>query len=151
MPTLTITWQRVVDDQGNTCDRCGATERAIEEAARILGQCLETLHMNVVLEKRALTPAEFGRDPLQSNRVFIQEKPLEDWLGATVGKSRCCSVCGDAECRTLTVEGTTYESIPAELIIKAGLLAAAELLAPKKAQPCCSQTNSKGSFSSCCG
>lgn len=86
MPTLTITWQRVVDDQGNTCDRCGATERAVEEAARILGQCLETLDMNVVLEKRALTPAEFGRDPLQSNRVFIQEKPLEDWLGATVGK-----------------------------------------------------------------
>ncbi|MBC7354039.1 MAG: DUF2703 domain-containing protein [Thermogutta sp.] len=150
MPTLTITWQRVVDDQGNTCSRCGATEQAVDEAVRLLNQTLKTLGICVVAEKKTLTPAEFSRDPLQSNRVFIQGRPLEDWLGATVGKSPCCSVCGDAECRTLTVEGTTYESIPSELIIKAGLLAAAEIVAPQKTQSCCCRAEPPGS-SHCCG
>ncbi|MGB9689506.1 DUF2703 domain-containing protein [Thermogutta sp.] len=150
MAALRIIWQRLVDDHGNTCDRCGATELAVEEAVRALSQTLKALGINVVLEKKALTSAEFDRDPLQSNRVYIQEKPLEDWLGATVGKSPCCSVCGDAECRTLVVEGTPYESIPAELIIKAGLLAAAEIVQRTRAQSACCQAGSDGSSHSCC-
>jgi hypothetical protein len=37
-------------------------------------------------------------------------------------------VCGDSECRTLEVSGTTFEAIPERLILKAALLAAAQLL-----------------------
>ena len=36
-----------------------------------------------------------------------------------MGQSECCEVCED-DCRTIEVEGEIYETIPAELIIKAG-------------------------------
>ncbi|MGT2490314.1 DUF2703 domain-containing protein [Cupriavidus basilensis] len=41
-----------------------------------------------------------------------------------VGSSPCCSVCGDSECRTVDVGGTSYEVVPEELMVKAGLIAA---------------------------
>jgi hypothetical protein len=53
---------------------------------------------------------------------------MEDWLRGTVGKSPCCSVCGDSDCRTVEIQGAVFETIPERLIVKAGLLAAAELL-----------------------
>lgn len=49
---------------------------------------------------------------------------MEAWLNGTVCSSRCCSVCGDSECRTVEVEGASYEVIPEALLVKAGLIAA---------------------------
>ena len=40
------------------------------------------------------------------------------------GVSSCCGVCGDNDCRTVSVNGSEYETIPSELIVKAGLTAA---------------------------
>lgn len=57
-------------------------------------------------------------------------RPLEEWLTAKVGRSRCCSVCGDSDCRTVEYEGTEFESIPENLILKATLIAAAQMLEP---------------------
>jgi Domain of unknown function (DUF2703) len=37
-------------------------------------------------------------------------------------------VCGGSECRTVEVEGTTFEAVPLRLILKAALVAAAELI-----------------------
>ena len=42
--------------------------------------------------------------------------------------SQCCSVCGDNSCRTLQVDGKTYEAVPETLIVKAGLAAASTLV-----------------------
>lgn len=53
---------------------------------------------------------------------------MEEWLGATVGSSRCCSVCGISDCRTVKVEGATFEVIPEKLFIKAALIASSQLL-----------------------
>ncbi|MFO8182887.1 MAG: DUF2703 domain-containing protein [Candidatus Aegiribacteria sp.] len=137
MKKLQIRWQRLVDEQGETCDRCGATEEAIEDAVRKLAGSLSQMDIEVVLKKETLSPPEFSRDPLESNRIWIEGVSLEEWLSATSGQSRCCSTCGDAECRTVTVDGETYEAIPAELIIRAGLLAGAGLLKPEPGEPCC--------------
>lgn len=82
------------------------------------GGCLDEVGIGVL---------EFQRQPLESNRILIGGRPLEDWLGATAGKNPCCHVCGPNECRTLTVDGRTHEVIPAEVVIRAGLLAAAAL------------------------
>jgi uncharacterized protein DUF2703 len=41
--------------------------------------------------------------------------------------SRCSSVCGDSQCRTVEIEDTIFEAIPQELLIKAALIAASEL------------------------
>lgn len=128
MKKLKIVWQRLVDERGQTCDRCGTTETAVKEAVQMLKRALKELGIDVVLEKKILRPSTFLKDPLESNRIWVAGKPIEKWLSATSGQSRCCSTCGDSDCRTVTVDGNTYEAIPAELIVKAGLLAGAQLL-----------------------
>lgn len=135
MKTLPVRWQRLVDAAGATCPRCGATGDAVESAVEILGRALRELGIEVVLTTEALEPAAFAGAPLESNRIWIGGLPIEWWLSAGSGQSQCCSACGDAECRTVTVDGRTYEAIPVELILKAGLLAAARLLQPAPADP----------------
>jgi Domain of unknown function (DUF2703) len=53
---------------------------------------------------------------------------MEQWLGARVGRSRCCSVCGESECRTVEIGAATFEAVPQELFLKAALIASSELL-----------------------
>ena len=88
-------------------------------------------------DKKALSPSTFSKDPVQSNRIWIAGEPIEKWLLATTGKSQYCSTCRDSECRTVKVDGKTYEAIPAELIVKAGLLASAQLLHGEPYSVCC--------------
>jgi hypothetical protein len=125
---LTIVWQRLVTD-GATCPRCGTTQRAVERAVARLAEALGPLGITPTLETRALDQAIFEGAPGESNRIWIAGRPFEEWLGATVGASQCCSVCGDNECRSVEVGGDTFEAIPETLIVKAGLAAAAALLA----------------------
>ena len=151
MKILQIQWQRLVDKQGQTCDRCGITETSIEDAFQKLKRSLQEVDIEVVLEKKAISPSAFSKDPLESNRIWIAGKPIEEWLSATIGKSQCCSTCGDSECRTIIVNGKTYEDIPAELIVKAGLLAATQLVATPSVKPCCpSMEQVKKAKPSCC-
>ncbi|MBD3639546.1 MAG: DUF2703 domain-containing protein [Marinobacter sp.] len=131
MKALTIRWQRLVDEKGRTCDRCAATESGVEAAVDKLKRALGELDIDVVLEKNTVDPATFNKDPMQSNRIWIGDRLLEDWLAATTGQSQCCSTCGEADCRTVTVGGKTYEAIPSQLILKAGLMAGAQLLDPQ--------------------
>lgn len=127
MKTLTVTWQRLLDD-GQTCPRCGSTEAEVDKAVTVLRQSLALLGVEVALEKGELSVAQFARDTLQSNTIRINGRLLEDWLGATAGQSECCDVCGPNDCRTLEVDGEIHEVIPAELVVKAGLLAASQML-----------------------
>lgn len=127
MKTITIRWQRLVDETGQTCTRCGSTGEAVRNAFNKLKKALAELDMEVSLETEIIDFSTFVKDPLQSNRIWVGERPLEQWIGATVDKSQCCDVCGDTECRTLSINENTLEVIPESLIIRAGLMAAAEL------------------------
>jgi hypothetical protein len=128
MKTLTIRWQRLINETGQTCDRCKDTGETIESAFGKLEKALSELGIEVHLESETIDFAAFTRDPLQSNRIWIGDRPLEDWIGAAVGQSRCCDVCGDSQCRTLSMGQETFETIPEDLIIGTALLAASELL-----------------------
>ena len=128
--TLTIEWQRLLYD-GKTCPRCGSTESEVERAVTVLGQTLKPLSIDVVLEKGELSVEQFKQDTLQSNANWINGRLLEDWLGAQTGQSECCEVSGPNDCRTMTVAGDVHEVVPVELIVKAGLLAAAQLVDQK--------------------
>jgi hypothetical protein len=134
--TLTLTWERLLVD-AETCPRCGATEAELDKAAAALRAALGPLGVAVVVEKRELAPAAFEADPSRSNRVWLNGRLLEDWLGGETGQSPCCDVCGEAECRTVEVGGEAYETIPADLIVRAGLAAAAALPGDLAAGPCC--------------
>ncbi len=128
MLTLKIKWQRLLDEEYKTCPRCGGTEEELDKAYQKLKEVLSPLAINVILEKKELNLNEFRANPLSSNQIRIGDKKLEEWLGAETGKSKCCDVCGDEECRTIEIGLQRYETIPAPLIIKAGLVAAAEIL-----------------------
>jgi hypothetical protein len=125
--TLPIVWQRLVD-QGQTCPRCGETQDAVARAVSTLTEALRPSHIRPTLEMVALDRSTFEQTPAQSNRIWIAGRPLEEWIGADVSDSRCRSVCGDHDCRTVELEGATYEAVPDELIVKAGLAAAAALI-----------------------
>ena len=155
MTTLTVRWQRLVDEEGQTCKRCGSTEKEVQEAISSLRKSLGALGIDVVLEKKSLSPEVCAKDISQSNRIWVGKRTLEEWLGAQVGKSPCGFCCGDlgenVECRTLTLGGKTYETIPAELIIKAGLLAGSQLVETPSGETCCpppGQASKEGP--SCC-
>lgn len=143
MKSLPILWQRLVSD-GQTCDRCAATQGALLAAVAKLDEVLAPLGLKPELELRALDAAAFAAEPSASNRIWIAGRPLEDWLGAGVGASRCCAVCGDQPCRTLEFEGLSHEAVPADAVVRAALLAAASLVRPAPAAPaspaCCGST-----------
>ena len=129
MRELPIRWQRLVKD-GRTCDRCGNTESELRRAAETLRQALAPLGIEPRLDVATVDEAAFLANPLESNRIWIADRPMEDWLDGTVGQSPCCSVCGDSDCRTVEIHGSVFETVPERLVIKAGLLAAAELVGP---------------------
>lgn len=135
MKTIKITWQRLVDEQGQTCDRCGGTEQELHKALRFLVKALAPAGIAFSLETKSLDSQEFARDPTKSNRIWVDGKPLEKWVKGEAGASPCCGPCGDSECRTVNVAGITYETIPAELIIKAALKAVERHIKKLAAKP----------------
>jgi Domain of unknown function (DUF2703) len=128
MKSLPITWQRLVSSGGETCDRCSGTYGEMQRAVGKLKEALRPLGIEPVLEVREMDEKSFKARPSESNRVWIAGKPVEEWLDAKVGSSRCCSVCGDSECRTVEVGTTAFEVIPEALFLKAALLASSQLL-----------------------
>lgn len=127
MVALPIVWQRLVS-RGKTCPRCSSTQAALESAVATLTEMLRPVNIEPRLRTVALDQDAFDWAPTESNRIWIAGRPLEEWIGAQVSGTRCCSVCGDSDCRTLQVEGATYEAVPETLIVKAGLAAAATLV-----------------------
>lgn len=117
---LTIVWQRLIIDE-NTCPRCGSTEEELNKAVLQLKEKLNLLGVDVSLEKIELTLEEFKKDPQKSNRILLNGHLLEDVISAKTGKSQCCNECGDEKCRTIEYGDKSFEIIPAELIVKAGL------------------------------
>ena len=128
MTSLPIIWQRLVSSDGKTCDRCSATHQEMQQAVSKLKVTLRPLGIEPTLEVREIDEQSFKANPSESNRIWIAGRPMEEWLGARVGSSRCCSVCGESECRTVEVEGTTFEAIPERLFLRAALIASSQLL-----------------------
>ncbi len=122
-----INWQRLLS-KGSTCPRCGSTENELEKAIPALEKLLTPLGIKVVLEKSEISEAEFKVNPAISNRILLNNKPLEEYLNANTSQSQCCEVCGDSKCRTIELEDKTYEVIPQDLIVRAGLIAASQLV-----------------------
>ena len=128
MKTLPILWQRLVSADGRTCDRCSSTYKEIERAIAKLKTSLEPLGIEPSLEINEIDQKSFKANPSESNRIWIAGIPMEQWLGGSVGSSACCSVCGTSQCRTVKVEGATFETIPERLLVRAALIASAQLL-----------------------
>ena len=159
MNPLNIWWRRPVTG-GETCPRCGDTGRELEAATAKLTAILSPLGIEPVLETQEIDEATFKTDTAESNRIWLAGRPIEDWLGASVGMSRCCTACGDSDCRTIEVGWQTYETIPEYQIVKAGLIAASQMVGPSTSRmaeadtSCCGDSSGScqpaGSKGSCC-
>jgi len=145
---LNVRWQRLVTEDGSTCDRCGGTQEELRKAIGTLRESLRPLGIEVASTEEALTTEECAADIIGSNRILIGGRSLEEWLGAEVGQSPCESCCTaigeDVECRTVDLDGTTYEVVPAELIVRAGLVAASNLMQSPAPAPCCPGSEERG-------
>lgn len=119
---LVISWQRLISE-GDTCPRCGSTEGELGKAVLELKEKLKSRGIEVILKKQELTLEEFKKNPLSSNEIMLNGQSLENLLDAKTGHSKCCDVCGDEECRTIEMGEKDYETIPASLIVEAGLKA----------------------------
>ena len=140
MKPLPILWKRPVND-GETCPRRGSTQQNVVAAIAKLEPALRPLGIRPVLETQAIDDVTFRAAPAESNRIWIGGKPMEERPGAQAGKFPCCEVCGDLPCRTMELDGQTYEAIPEDLIIKAGIIAAAKPVGPEttaSTSSCCS-------------
>jgi hypothetical protein len=131
---LVIKWYYLSVD-GKTCPRCSETGKELFKAVDILQKFLSPLGFEVVFEEVEITPEDFSSNPLKSNEVRINGRPLEDWIGAKTTQTPCCDVCGEQECRALEVGQELQEVVTAELVVKAALMAVAEFKTS-----CCSET-----------
>lgn len=127
MKELPIVWQRLVKE-GSTCPRCHSTGEEVERAIVTLAETLKSLGIIPKLEYKEIDESAFLKDTLQSNQILISGKPIEFWLGGQTGKSECCNECGNNECRTVEFAGESHEVIPEELIVRAGIIAAAKTM-----------------------
>jgi len=110
-------------------------------AVEVLKEILKPQGVAPTLETREIDSDAFRADPSLSNRIWIAGKPIEEWLGATVASSCCDAVCEGAHCRTLEIGGRTFEVIPADLIIRAALVAASQMVdSAKRAGGCACDT-----------
>ena len=149
MRPLTIVWQRLVRSSGETCDRCALTFAALQQAVAKLKDVLRPLDLAPTLAAIEIQEESFKANPSESNRIWIAGKSLEEWLAARVGNSRCCSVCGESECRTIEFGEAVFEAVPENLIIKAALIAAAEMVGPTSERPT-AETDVGSCEPSCC-
>jgi hypothetical protein len=95
-----------------------------------LEQALKPLGIAPELQIKELDESTFLKDTLQSNQILIAGETIEHWLGGQTGSSRCCNECGDNDCRTVEVGGQSYEVIPEDLLVRAGVIAATRMLDP---------------------
>ena len=118
-----LKWQVVIDKDGKTCTHCGATEESLKKAMAML----EEEGVKAELEVVKKTVDDFSKSCSESNLVWVNGMPLNEVLNAEVGSAKCSGVCtthkADAMCRTLVLDGKSFETIPPELIMKAGVMA----------------------------
>jgi hypothetical protein len=63
MKVLEIKWQRLlIDESGQTCPKCGSTEKELDKAVSALKQSLAPLGIEVILEKIVIDAVTFAKD-----------------------------------------------------------------------------------------
>lgn len=119
MKNLTIEW-RHYDKAGATCDRCATTGATVKSIISRLSGELAQKGISVSFTE-TLLPEELMA---QSNLLLFNGVPLEKILDNAAADENSCASCScltgaDTSCRTVKYEGTAYEAIPEELVLKA--------------------------------
>ena len=133
---VVLSWQRPQAAACKGCEKCGATEAEMQKAVAQLKEKLAERGVRVKLEEGI--GARAGKKAIISaTNVWVCDVPLETWLGAGIGVKPCdCSSGGQAmSCKVVSLDGQSYKLIPADLVVRAGLLAADMLIEKGKIDP----------------
>ena len=130
--TLVIRWQHAVCQNDNPCERCINTPIEIQRAFDDLKSSLAGLGITVTMEEKKIKDHD--------DRLFINDHDVIDLLKGERTKTACANCFDDKgnprTCTSLKLGEDVFEVIPAELIIKAGLVAASELMTAAPEPPC---------------
>ena len=124
MTTLEIEWRHLEKD-GRTCLRCSDTLQSLQQVITQLAAECGPRGVRIAYRETKLPPEQLS----QSNLILFNGVPLESVLpGASASENECQS-CGDlcgqpSLCRSVSVEGRTFEALPAALIRQAACAAA---------------------------
>ena len=116
--TMAVRWQKPTTDKVV----CGINEKEMTKAVRELSRSLYTKDIDVQFGYVTFTKEQPTGDAASAVGLWINGKPFEYWLHAQSAMN--------AGCVELTVDGQTYRTIPADLIVKAGMTAAEVMKAP---------------------
>jgi hypothetical protein len=135
--TLTLAWHKVSEDDGSICELSAATQRMVEQAREELSRILAPANVKVAVE--TLTPEKVDGAECLCNRILVQGRFVDEWLGAEMVKTGCSGCPNQAGCPNgagsdgcggqyaMVHQGRTYSIVPANLITMAGMIAAADL------------------------
>ncbi len=138
--SLIIRWQHTVCLSKNPCERCLMMPQEVQTAYEKLHSALAKLGIMVIFDEQ--TEAHAG------DYIAINGAGLEHLLDGRPIRRQCTScpsIDGKAkEYNALELDGTIYEVIPADLIIRAGLIAASDLFTAEPLTPCGTKTPCQG-------
>ena len=116
MRKILIEWKHY-DKQGETCSRCNNTGDNVKAAIGTI--CSEFKDVKISYKETRLAADKMA----ESNSIFINGQAIEDLLEATASENFChsctCLSGKGSNCRTIELDGNSYEAIPEELILKA--------------------------------
>ena len=119
MEVIKLTWQGLVSKNGEICEGCNKTYLNIENALTKLEPLILSFGIKIILEKKELSEEDLKKDPMSSNRIFINGEPIEEILNLEVGKGTPCKLYNDFKCRTIIDGDKETNEIPEKLIIAA--------------------------------
>lgn len=116
MKTIDIEWRHLVVDQV-TCERCSDTGAVLQQLVEELNHECTPRGVQVTLTETPLGPERIA----DSNQVLIDGRPLEASAPTIRVGSSTCTSCGeltgrDEQCRTLEMDGQSFEVPPPYLI-----------------------------------
>lgn len=138
--SLVIEWHYTECLSENPCERCRTGPHEVQVAYTKIEPALAMFDIKVALKKKT--------EGHEGDNLMINGKGLDHWLGGKLVKHSCASCLSTSHSEkayyALDLEGVVHEVITADMIIRASLLAAAELFAGESAPPCDTKTPCQG-------
>lgn len=123
--------------EGETCDRCGDTRDGVRAAVADARAALPASAVTLEYVERKLDATDLA----DSNRVLVNGRPAEEWLGGRSIMSDCPSCAeltdGPACCREIEVGGVRSEAIGRDVVFDAIMAAAGLAPAGVPGESCC--------------
>jgi len=136
--TLRIEWQKADTDACLACKGGGAREADIQKAFERLSKQLAAKGIRVELvEKKATVDSTVPE--IAGGQMWLGNLPVENWLGAST-QGKICPACPVGKYgkghmhKSLVLDGQVYDPIPVELMVRAGMNAAQQLVQNQKSE-----------------